>query len=179
MGEGNRYFVLSEGKSYGNVLVAFFRQLPMGRKYKIFGVKYQNLLVESHLLNYEEVSMVTPIYIKYVVITIFLLHLRFPLDYFILHNFVHFLGVSLSNYLYLFLKCLRYILDKVKKFRIFWPCSFVDPSVKGTHNFWKVRGIIERFDESRSRIYYGVEATSDESMSDIRFCTTSKGYLPH
>ena len=61
MGEGSGWFILSEGKSYGNVLVAFYQKLPMGRKDKIFGVKYQNLLVTRQLLNYKDMFVVTPI----------------------------------------------------------------------------------------------------------------------
>ena len=33
------------GMSSGNALVAFYRQLPMGRKDTIFGVIYQNIMV--------------------------------------------------------------------------------------------------------------------------------------
>ena len=50
--------------------------------------------------------------------------------------------------------------------------------VKGTNNFWKFRGIIDWFNESRSQIASGVEKTVDESMSTIQFCTTPKGDLP-
>ena len=35
-----------------------------------FGVKYQNILVIWHLLNYKEMFLVTQIYISYVVISI-------------------------------------------------------------------------------------------------------------
>ena len=66
-----------------------------------------------------------------------------------------------------------------KEFRIFWPSSFVDPSVKGTDNFWKIRGLIEGFNRSRRQIASGVEKTADYSMSAIQFCTTPKGCLPH
>ena len=52
-------------------------------------------------------------------------------------------------------------------------------SVKGTDNFCKVRGLIDRFNESRSNIASGVLKTSDESMSAIQFCTFPKGDLPH
>ena len=53
-GGKKRLVVRLEGKSYGNVLVAFYQQLPMGRKVTIFGVKYQNVLVRSHQLNYKQ-----------------------------------------------------------------------------------------------------------------------------
>ena len=70
-------------------------------------------------------------------------------------------------------------MTKFKEFRTFWPSSFVDTSVKGTDDFWKVGGLIDRFNESRRKIASGLEKTADESMSAIRFCTTLKGYLPH
>ena len=52
MGEGSGLFVLSKVKSSGNVLVAFYRKLTLGIKDTRFGVKYQNVLVVQHLLNY-------------------------------------------------------------------------------------------------------------------------------
>ena len=42
----------------------------MGRKETRFGVRYQKLLVGWNVLNYEEMSVKTPIYIRYVVLTI-------------------------------------------------------------------------------------------------------------
>ena len=44
----------------------------MGRKDKIFGVKYQNILVGRHLINYKEMFVVAPILIWYVVIIVFI-----------------------------------------------------------------------------------------------------------
>ena len=70
-------------------------------------------------------------------------------------------------------------LTRFKEFRKFWPCSFVDPLVKVTDNFWKIRGLIDGFNESRRKIASGKDKTTDESISDIRFCTTPKGDLPH
>ena len=52
MGEGSGLFVLSKVKSSGNVLVAFYRKLSLERKDTRFEVKYQNVLVVQHLLNY-------------------------------------------------------------------------------------------------------------------------------
>ena len=69
MGEGNIWFVLNIS---GNSLVALYRKLPMGRKDTGFGVKYQNLFLTRHLLNYKELFVGTTIYIRYVVITIVL-----------------------------------------------------------------------------------------------------------
>ena len=113
MEEVNGFFVLSKVKSYVNILVEFYRNLPMGRKDTIFGVIYQKLLVVWHLLNYEYMFAEPPIHIRYVVLNIVILHLCLPLNYFILNNFVHFLDVSLSTYLYLPLTRLRHILEKV------------------------------------------------------------------
>ena len=49
----------------------------------------------------------------------------------------------------------------------------------GSDNFWKVRGIIDGFNESRRQTASGVEKTADESMSAIQFRTTPKEDLPH
>ena len=46
---------------------------------------------------------------------------------------------------------------RFKEFRKFWPCSFVDTSVKGNGNFWKVRGLIDGFNELHRHIASGVE----------------------
>ena len=70
-------------------------------------------------------------------------------------------------------------LTMFKESRIFWPSSCVDPSVKGTDKFQKVRGIIYGFNESRRHIAYGIESMADESTSAMRFRTTPKGYLLH
>ena len=48
-------------------------------------------------------------------------------------------------------------LTRFNEFRIFCPSSFVYPLVKGTNNFWKVRGLIDEFNGSRIHISYGVE----------------------
>ena len=71
------------------------------------------------------------------------------------------------------------MLTRIKEFRAFLPCYFVDPLVKGTDNFWKICGLIDGFNESRRKIASGVGKTADESMSAIQFCTTTKVYLPH
>ena len=64
-------------------------------------------------------------------------------------------------------------------FRKFWPCSFVDTLVNGADNFWKFRGLIDWFNESRRKIDSGVLKTADDLMSAIQFRTTPKGDLPH
>ena len=66
-----------------------------------------------------------------------------------------------------------------KEFRTSWPCSFVDPLVKVNDNFWKIRGLIDEFNESRRQIASGKDKTADASMSAIQFRTTPKLYLPH
>ena len=43
------------------------------------------------------------------------------------------------------------------EFSTFWPCSFVDLLLKGTDNFWKIRGLIDGFNESRRKIDSGKE----------------------
>ena len=70
-------------------------------------------------------------------------------------------------------------MTRFKEFRRFWPCSFVDPLVKVTDNFWKICGLIDGFNESPRQISLEREKTADESMSAIRFRTTPKGDLPH
>ena len=58
-------------------------------------------------------------------------------------------------------------LTRFKKFRTFLPCYFIDPSVKGTNNFWKIRGLIGGFNNSRRHIASGVKKTAYELMSAI------------
>ena len=52
-------------------------------------------------------------------------------------------------------------------------------SVKGAHNFWKVRWMIDGFNKPHRKIDSGVGKTADESMSAIQFSTTPIGDLPH
>ena len=54
------------------------------------------------------------------------------------------------------------------------PILFTSLSVKVVDNFWKVRGVIDRFNESRRHIASGVDKTAYESMSAIQFCTAPK-----
>ena len=70
-------------------------------------------------------------------------------------------------------------LTSFKEFRTFWTCYFVDPLVKGTDNFWKIRGLIDGFNELHRKIASGKEKTAYESMIAIQFCTTPKGDLSH
>ena len=55
------------------------------------------------------------------------------------------------TYLYTLQVCNIY-LTMFKEFKYFWPFSFTYPSVKGIDNFWKVRVIIGRFNESCRQI---------------------------
>ena len=50
---------------------------------------------------------------------------------------------------------------------------------KGTNKFWKIRGLIDGFNDSRRYISSGVGKTADESISAIQFFTTTKGDLTH
>ena len=70
-------------------------------------------------------------------------------------------------------------MTRLKEFRTFWPGSFVDPLVKVADNLWKIRGLIDGFNELRRQIDSGREKTTDKSMSAIQFHTTPKGDLPH
>ena len=51
--------------------------------------------------------------------------------------------------------------------------------MKVANNFWKVRGMIDRFTKSHRQIDSGVEKKEDELMSAIKFRTTPKVDLPH
>ena len=70
-------------------------------------------------------------------------------------SFISWILLWVLTYLYTLHIC-GISLTRFKKFRTFWPCPSVDPSVKGTDNFWKVHGIIDRFNESRRQIASGV-----------------------
>ena len=74
----------------------------MGRKETNFGVRYQNLLVEWHLINYKYMFVVTPIYIRYVVLTIVIFTSMLAIELFYLTQLHSFLG-CLFKYLYFFI----------------------------------------------------------------------------
>ena len=76
-------------------------------------MKYQNVLVRLPLLNYEDMFVITPIYIRYVVISIVIFTSMLDIESFYLIKFVHLLDVSLSNYLSLYLTLLWCVIDKV------------------------------------------------------------------
>ena len=83
-------------------------------------------------------------------------------DYLSIFIHLQFCGISLTRF---------------NEFRTFWPCSFVDPLVKGTDKLWKIRGLIGRFNESRKKLLQGKEKYADESMNAIKSRTTPKGDL--
>ena len=73
-------------------MVAFYRQLPMEINDISFVLKYQRLPVGWRLLNYEDVFVETPIYIRYVVITIVIFTPILAIELFYLTQLCSFLG---------------------------------------------------------------------------------------
>ena len=120
----------------------------MGRKDTRFGLKYQHILVSMKILNHEEMFVEIPINIRYVVLIIVIFTSMLVIELFYLTQIRSFHG-CFFEYLPLFLPLqVRGIsLTSFKDFRTFWPCSFVDMLVKGTDNFWKIRGSIDGFNE--------------------------------
>ena len=124
--------------------------------------------------------MEIPIYIRYVALTIVICKSMLLIELFYLTQPSSFHGCFFECLpIFLHLQVCGISLTRFKEFRTFWPCSFVDPLVKVTDNFWRIRGLIDGFKESRREIASGREKTTDESMNAIRFRTTPKGYLPH
>ena len=68
----------------------------MGIKDTSFGVRYQKLLVGWHLLNYEEMFVETPIYIRYVVLTIIIFASMLSIGFFYLTQLHSYLGCFLE-----------------------------------------------------------------------------------
>ena len=102
--------------------------------------------------------MEPPIYIRYVVLTIFICTSMLAIELFYRTQLCSFHG-CFFEYLPIFihLQVCGISLTRFKEFRIFWPCSFVYPLVKVTDNFWKIRRLIDRFNESRRQIASGIE----------------------
>ena len=69
----------------------------MGRKDTTVGVKYQKSLVGQNLLNYEEMFVVTPIYIRYVFITIAIFTPKLAIELFYLTQLSSFFGCFFEN----------------------------------------------------------------------------------
>ena len=74
----------------------------MGRNDTIFGVKYQNILVRWHQINYTEIFVETPIYIRYVVLTIVIFTSMLAVELFYLTQLCSFL-VGFFEYLLIFI----------------------------------------------------------------------------
>ena len=180
MGEGNGKFKSSKGKSSGNVLGLFYRLLPMGRKDASFEVKYPKVLVSMKIWHYEEMFVEPPIYIRYVALTIFVFTSMLAIELFYLTQPSSFHGCFFDYFpIFLHLQFCGISLTRFTEFMTFWPCSFVDPLIKVTDKFWKIRGLIDWFNESRRQIASGKEKTADESLIAIQFRTTPKRYLLH
>ena len=157
MGDGNSEFILSKGTSSENVLLDFYQNLPIGRKDTLFGVIWKKLLVGWHLLNYEEMFRGNTDLYKvccnhYCHFYIYACH-WIILSYTTL--FIYWMFLCLLTSLSPLQVCDIY-LTRFKEFSTFFPCSFVDPSVKGTYDFWKIRGLIDGFNESHRKIASGV-----------------------
>ena len=91
-GRGKRVVCRFSRKDFGNALVLFYWQLPMGRKGTNSGEKYQNILVRWHPLNYEDMSVETLIYIRYVVLTIVVFTSMLAIELFYPTQLCSFLG---------------------------------------------------------------------------------------
>ena len=121
-----------------------------------------------------------PIYIRYVALTIVVCTSMLGIEIFYRTQPSSFHGCFFVYLpIFLHLQICGISLTMFMEFRTFWPCSFVDPLVKVTNNFWKICGLIDGFNGSRRQIASGKEITADESMSAIQFRTTPKGDLPH
>ena len=64
----------------------------MGKKDTSFEVKYKNIFVGQHLLNYNKMFVETPIYVRYVLITIVILTSMLAMELFYLTQLCSFLG---------------------------------------------------------------------------------------
>ena len=100
--------------------------------------------------------MEPPIYIRYVALTIVICTSMLAIELFY-HTQPSSFHVCFFEYLpiFLHLQVCGISLTRFKEFKKFWPCSFVDPLVKVTDNFWKIRGLIDGFNESRRQIASG------------------------
>ena len=99
----------------------------MGRKDTRFGVKYQNILERWKILNYIEMFVETPIYIRYVVLTIVIFTSMLAIELFYLTQLCSFIGCFFECFpLFTPLQVCGIFLTRFKEFRTFWKCSFVD-----------------------------------------------------
>ena len=94
-------------------MVALYRQFPLGINDTSFEVKYQNILVRSHQLNYKDIFVGTQIQIRYVVISIVLITVMLAIELLYLTQLFSFLG-CFFDYLTLFIPIgLLHILNNV------------------------------------------------------------------
>ena len=96
-------------------------------------------------------------------ITLFNPYIWCLFEYLPLYN-LHVCGVSLTRFMDFKALCTHYLYS---------------PQLKGTNTFWRVRYLIVVFNKLGRNISSGLENTEDELMSDIHFCTTCKGDIPH
>ena len=157
-GEVNGKFKSSKDKSSRNVLVVFYRKLHMVIKDASFVVKYPKILVIIKIRHYKEMFVEPPIFIRYVVLTIVICTSILAIELFYRTQLCSF-HKCFFEYLTLFLhlQVCGISLTIFKEFSTFCPCSFVDPLVKGTDNFWKILGLVDGFNESRRQIASGRE----------------------
>ena len=119
------------------------------------------------------------IYIRHVVISIILSTVMISIETFYLTQLCSFIGYLLEYLTLSPLQVCGISLTSFNDFKAFWTCSFTNPTVKGIYNFWKVRGLIDGFNNSCRQIVSGLVRNANESISAIHYHTTPKGDLPH
>ena len=100
----------------------------------------------------------TPIYIRYDVLTIVIFTSMLAIELFYRTQLCSFNG-CFFDYLTLFLnlQVCGISLTMFKEFRTFWPRFLVYSLVKGANKLWKIRGLIDGFNELRRQNASGVE----------------------
>ena len=66
-----------------------------------------------------------------------------------------------------------------KEFRNYWLKVFGSERDKATYEWWRAKLLTYGLNEACKNIYTNSLNVGDESMSAIRFWTTTKGNLPH
>ena len=66
-----------------------------------------------------------------------------------------------------------------KDFKKYWPQGFGLKADKATEEWWRGKLLIYGFNAACNNIAASFMKVGDESMSEIRFWTTTKGNLPH
>ena len=98
--------------------------------------------------HYKEIFVEPPIYIRYVVLTIVICTYMLSIELFYRIQNSSFHGCFFEYLpIFLHLQVCGIYLTRFKEFRTFWPCYFVDLLVKVIDNFWKIRGLIDGFNE--------------------------------